>query len=288
MSVAGFYRFTPVSHPDALARELRRALAGLVGTVLVAGEGINGVLAGTAESVDDAIEFLRGLGFVDRHLRRTAAMAAPFQRLLVRVRSEIVTFDPEVRVDPERGKHLEPAAFEALIREPGVRLIDTRNRYEVRLGHFRGAEDPGIRTFRDFKGYVETALDPQRDERIAIYCTGGIRCEKAAAWMQARGFGEVTQLDGGILGFLEERMHSPAWQGDCFVFDRRIALDRSRMVGDWVMCHGCRAPVSAGEQRDPRYEAGVSCPHCADGLSDERRRRLRGRFAFRRDRAAFS
>ncbi len=279
--IAGFYRFRPIADPQGLATELRRVLAGLRGTVLLAGEGINGVLAGAPGRIAPALEHLDRLGLMDRHLRFSSAHAAPFERLAVRVRAEIVTFDAGVTVSPERARYVDAAGFEALLRDPAVRVIDTRNRYEVGAGRFRGAEDPGIQTFRDFRSYVERALDPGRDRRVALYCTGGIRCEKAAAWMREQGFADVAQLDGGILSFLAERPDSDAWEGDCFVFDRRIAVDRYGAEAGWVMCHGCRAPLSVEARRDLRYEAGVSCPHCADGLSAQRRARLRARAAAR-------
>lgn len=281
VSVAGFYRFTPIADPQALAMELRHVLDGLAGTVLLAHEGINGTLAGHPERVDDAVGHLRTLGLIDGHLRRTRARSIPFERLLVRVRAEIVSFDPEVVVRPEQASHLAPEQFEALAGDPDVCLVDTRNRYEVRMGRFRGALDPAIDTFRDFKSFVARTLDPKHDRRIALYCTGGIRCEKAAAWMQGQGFDDVVQLDGGILGYFDACPGAPAWQGDCFVFDRRIGVDRSGAENGWVMCHGCRAPVSPAEQYDRRYEEGVSCPHCANALSAERRARLRARFEFR-------
>ncbi len=230
-TIASFYRFAPIADP-ASARDALEALAtdgALRGTVLVAREGINAQVAGCANAIDAFVAAVcRRFDWSDLRVHRAPVDAAPFRRLRVRVRDEIVALGCES--DPERtGARADAARWDALLAERDVTVIDVRNHYEVALGTFDGAIDPGTAAFRDFPAWAEANLDPARDRRIAMFCTGGIRCEKASAWLRARGFDDVVQLDGGILGYLDAAdAHAGRWRGSCFVFDERGAVGRGK------------------------------------------------------------
>lgn len=278
--VSAFYLFVTVDDPDALAGRIRHAAEdhGLQGSVLVAAEGINGTVAASRSGTDRFFGWLRAdERFKALNTKESQANFVPFKRLKVKVKPEIVTM--RQRVDPtERvGTYVEPAAWNAVVDDPEVLLIDTRNRDEIEVGTFAGAVDPGTASFTEFADYVDT-LDPAEHPRIAMFCTGGIRCEKASAYMLDQGFAEVLHLQGGILQYLEDvPEESTRWQGECFVFDDRVSVDHQLRPGSWMLCRGCREPVSTDDQQDPRFEDGVACPKCADGLTDERRANLRER-----------
>jgi UPF0176 protein len=283
--VASGYRFAPVADPEALRRRLERAAAsaGLLGTVLVAAEGVNLSLTGTGAALDAfEAELRRAPGFGDfRAARSPAHGARPFRRLKVRLRPEIVTLGR--RDEPlERGggRRVGPEEWHALLDDPAVTVVDVRNRFEVAAGSFPGAVDPGTDRFRDFPAWVETNLDPGESGTIAMCCTGGIRCEKVASWMRARGFEDVRELDGGILAYLESVPAGESrWQGDCFVFDDRVSLREALDRGAMSVCHGCRRGLTEADVADPAHEPGVCCPHCAPDLDAEtlaaRRERVR-------------
>jgi UPF0176 protein len=233
LKVAAFYQFARL--PDY--RELRepvRAICAeleLKGSILLAQEGINGTIAGTADAIDGLVDELQhgalfGGRLDDLELKFSQATTMPFQRLKVRLKKEIVTLG-DTNVDPTRqvGIYVEPAAWNALIAEPDTLVIDTRNAFEVAMGTFEGAIDPGISSFGEFKEFAAQKLDPARHRKIAMFCTGGIRCEKASSFLLSRGFGEVYHLKGGILKYLEGvSEHESRWRGECFVFDERVAL----------------------------------------------------------------
>jgi UPF0176 protein len=233
LKVAAFYQFARLPDYQELREPLRASCAGLElkGSILLAQEGINGTLAGSDDAVDALVEQLQhGPLFGGRldhlELKFSQAVTMPFQRLKVRLKKEIVTLG-DANVDPTQqvGTYVEPAEWNALIAEPDTLVIDTRNAFEVTMGTFEGAIDPGIRSFGQFKEFAAQQLDPARHKRIAMFCTGGIRCEKASSYLVARGFGEVYHLKGGILKYLEGvPEHESRWRGECFVFDERVAL----------------------------------------------------------------
>ena len=280
-SVVSFYRFVALADLAALSVTLRSicASAGVRGTILIAPEGLNGTIAGPGAGIASVIDRLDRLcGIRQGEVKISSAQAPPFRRLKVRIRPEIITFrseaaDPDLQV----GTYVEPADWNATIADPDTLVLDTRNRYETRLGSFEGAVDPRLSTFTDFKAYVDT-LDPARHRRIAMFCTGGIRCEKASSYMLSRGFETVFHLKGGILRYLEEvPTQASRWRGDCYVFDGRIAVGHGLAPTDWTACHGCGQPLTPDETRSQAFEAGVSCPYCADALTDEKAARLRER-----------
>ncbi|MBI1318451.1 MAG: rhodanese-related sulfurtransferase [Candidatus Hydrogenedens sp.] len=278
---AALYHFAPL--PDY--RDWREPLLevctahGLKGSLLLAEEGINGTVAGPRAGIEALLAWLRARSPFET-LRHKESPATPdtFHRMKVRLKKEIVSLGVE-GIDARRtGKRVSPEAWNALIARDDVRLIDTRNDYEIALGTFPGAENPDTEAFSDFPTYVREHLDPKRDRAIAMFCTGGIRCEKASAYLLDQGFEQVFQLDGGILNYLE---HTPPeenlWQGDCFVFDERVSVGPDLKPAGHVLCRGCRMPLTQEDRVRPEFEEGVSCHHCAAGLTEERRASCRER-----------
>ncbi|MFY0734096.1 MULTISPECIES: oxygen-dependent tRNA uridine(34) hydroxylase TrhO [Aurantimonas] len=282
LTVATFYRFVTLDDLPALKAELAALCAdtGTRGTILIAPEGINGTLAGPRDGVATMVAHLdRRCGIGRGELKFSAAEDWPFARTKVRIRPEIITMRaPEA--DPSRrvGTYVAPSDWNALIDDPEVLVLDTRNRYETKVGGFAGAVDPAIDSFTDFKAYVETALDPAEHRKVAMFCTGGIRCEKASAYMLSKGFESVFHLKGGILQYLEDvPQEDSRWEGDCYVFDGRVAVGHGLARTDWTACYGCGQPLSPEERADPAFEEGVSCAHCIDRLTEEKAASLRER-----------
>ncbi|MCH8172871.1 MAG: rhodanese-related sulfurtransferase [Proteobacteria bacterium] len=270
--IAAFYKFTPLKRLKALRAELLDFCnaRGIRGTILIGHEGINSTVAGEEKNINALLSHLRKCKeFQGLEAKFSYSNKSPFHRMKVRIKKEIVTLGV-TGINPAKltGRRVTAAEWNALISDPGVVVLDTRNTYETRVGSFRGAIDPGIKTFRDFPQFVKSHLDPDKHKRIAMFCTGGIRCEKAAAWMLAEGFEEVSQLDGGILKYIEETPEGESlWRGDCFVFDHRVGVDEALAPGGYEMCPSCRWPVTKEDQKHADYEQGVSCPHCRKDLS---------------------
>ena len=251
MKVAAFYRFIDVDNPAAFRDALVQVCEqrGLLGTVLVAQEGVNGTLAGDEDAIREALSCIEGELGLETPLsaRWTDASAAPFRRMRVRLKKEIVTLGrDDIRPQENVGEYVKPENWNALIEDPDVLVIDTRNRYEYEVGTFPRAVDPETDSFREFPAYAESLADEDRKRPLAMFCTGGIRCEKATALMLELGFENVYHLEGGILNYLESvpKEHN-RWQGECFVFDTRVAVDRDRAEGGYVQCHACRRPLSS-------------------------------------------
>ncbi|MCQ0987946.1 oxygen-dependent tRNA uridine(34) hydroxylase TrhO [Jiella marina] len=281
-AVAAFYRFLPLDDLDRLKSSLSAFCRerGMRGTILLASEGVNGTVAGAEAPMAEFVEELGNrFGIARGEIRFSQAADWPFARMKVRIRPEIITLRDE-EADPNRrtGHHVSPQEWNAVISDPETLLLDTRNRYETRVGGFEGAVDPGIDQFTDFKDYVERELDPAKHRKVAMFCTGGIRCEKASAWMLSKGFEEVYQLKGGILSYLETvPAEDSRWQGACYVFDGRVALGQGLSSTDWTACFACGAPLSPEDRASPEFEDGVSCPHCADQSDAARAEALRER-----------
>lgn len=280
--VAALYRFVTLQD----YRELREPLldaclrAGTRGTLLLAGEGINGTIAGSRRAVDSVLAWLRAdARFADLEHKESFVADMPFLRMKVKLKREIVTMGVP-GIDPNRrvGTYVEPRDWNALVEDPEVLLIDTRNDYECSIGTFRGALDPRTENFREFPAFVREHLDPARHRKVAMFCTGGIRCEKASAFMLAEGFEEVYHLRGGILKYLEQVPESEStWEGECFVFDERVAVNHGLRKGSYDQCYGCRHPITEQDKRSVHYEKGVCCPHCHDRQTDDQRARFRER-----------
>lgn len=272
--VAAFYAFAPISAPEDQRAAWRRAAeaADLRGTMIIAAEGVNGTLAGERAALETFISTLRQtLSPAPIDVKWSEAQDPPFLRLKLLIKTEIVTMGAPGVVSPETvGAYVEPRAWNALIQAPDVAVIDVRNDYETEIGGFLGAIDPATPRFRDFPAWAETWLDaqPEKITRVAAYCTGGIRCEKATAQLRALGVEEVFHLRGGILRYLEEVPEAESlWRGACFVFDRRVSVGHGLRPGAHTLCHGCRRPVSPEDRAHPAYVEGVRCPRCVDAAT---------------------
>ncbi|KCZ87311.1 rhodanese-related sulfurtransferase [Hyphomonas johnsonii] len=282
-TVAAFYKFVPLpdfkSHQPVLAETL--SAAGVKGTVLIASEGVNGTIAGTADAVDTALAALRalpGCAALEPKYSRTDEM--PFLRLKVRLKREIVTMgvpgtDPNALV----GTYVAPDAWNALITDSDTVLIDTRNAYETAIGTFEGAIDPNTQSFREFpewfRAFREKLEAEGRKPKVAMFCTGGIRCEKATSFVKSEGLDEVFHLEGGILKYLETVPEQDSkWRGECFVFDERVSVRHDLTPGSYDLCHACKRPLSDADRAHAAYEPGVSCHHCIGEMSDAQRARF--------------
>ena len=280
--VAALYRFARLADPAALkpALETVARKGGVRGTLILAGEGINGTIAGPRDGIDAVLAHIRAWpGFAGLDWKEATAEAIPFGKLKVRIKDEIVTMGrPDVDPMERTGHYVEPSDWNDLIRAPDVAVIDTRNDYEVAIGSFDGAVDPGTVSFRDFPAWWEANRQRFEGQRIAMFCTGGIRCEKSTNYLLRQGVPEVFHLKGGILKYLEEvPARDSTWRGECFVFDDRVSVGHGLEQGTHVLCHGCRRPIRPEDRDRPEYERGVSCHLCFDETSESDKARFRER-----------
>lgn len=265
--VAALYKFVPVPDFENLKEPFleKGNTLGIEGTILLASEGINGTIAGSDDAIDAMLNYLReDARFSDLEAKFSRCATLPFDRFKVRLKEEIVRMGVP-GIDPLKsvGEYVESKDWNALIEEPDVVVIDTRNHYETVIGKFKNAIDPDTNDFRHFPEWVTENLDPEKHKRVAMYCTGGIRCEKATSLLLKEGFEKVYHLKGGILKYLEETdPKESSWEGDCFVFDERIAVDQKLMPGDYILCEHCQGPVSVEDRKSPLYKEGECCPHC--------------------------
>ncbi|WP_148863970.1 oxygen-dependent tRNA uridine(34) hydroxylase TrhO [Marinobacter fonticola] len=277
--VCALYKFTALDDYERLREPLLALLAerDVRGTLLLAHEGINGTIAGSREGVDAIKAWLaEDARFEGVDFKESFVDVQPFKRTKVKLKKEIVTMGVET-VDPRRtvGTYIEPRDWNQLISDPDVLLIDTRNQYEVEVGTFRNAVNPATETFREFPDYVEKHLDPSRHRKVAMFCTGGIRCEKSTAYLKEQGFDEVYHLKGGILRYLEDVPQDESlWEGECFVFDDRVTVNHKLERGGYDQCHACRRPITEMDKQRAEYEQGVSCHQCIDELSPEQKARF--------------
>lgn len=281
-TVCALYHFTRFPNPEAL----RPALLDLcqhhriTGTLLLASEGINGTVAGPDAGIQALLAHIQSLpGCADIEWKLSTAQDRPFARMKVRLKREIVTMGvPDVDPKASVGHYVAPGDWNALIQSPDVAVIDTRNDYEVSIGTFEGAIDPQTATFRDFPKWWEQNKERFHNKRIAMFCTGGIRCEKSTNFLLSQGVEDVFHLKGGILKYLEEvPQEDSTWQGDCFVFDGRVSVAHGLQEGPHVLCHACRRPILPADQNRPEYEHGVSCHLCSEETSDADKARFRER-----------
>ncbi|WP_148252451.1 oxygen-dependent tRNA uridine(34) hydroxylase TrhO [Aidingimonas lacisalsi] len=280
--VVALYKFVTLEDYEALREPLRQVMLdhGVKGTLLLAREGINGTVAGTRDAIDTLLTWLHADSrLADIDCKESYCEEPPFHRSKVKLKREIVTMGVE-GIDPneQAGTYVEPEDWNDVIADPEVLVIDTRNDYEVAIGSFEGAIDPRTKSFREFPDYVKQRYDPSRHKKVAMFCTGGIRCEKASSFMQEQGFEEVYHLKGGILNYLKHVPENESlWRGQCFVFDNRVTVRHDLSEGEYDQCHACRMPISAEDQRSEFYEPGVSCPHCYDSLPEKTRAAARER-----------
>ncbi|MDI6027280.1 rhodanese-related sulfurtransferase [Corticibacterium sp. UT-5YL-CI-8] len=276
--VAALYKFCRLDRFEALKTPLAEVCCsrGIKGTLLLAREGINGTVAGSETAIAELIDFLQAQPeFPGLELKFSSAEEMPFHRMKVRLKREIVTMGVE-GLDPLEGKgaYVDAGDWNALIADPETVVIDTRNDYEVSIGTFRNALDPQTKSFRDFPAWVEQHRDELEGRKVAMFCTGGIRCEKATAYVRSLGIDDVFHLKGGILKYLEEvPAEDSLWQGECFVFDERVSVSHGLVEGEAELCRACRHPLVPAEKLSPKFEAGISCPHCFDARTDEDRAR---------------
>jgi UPF0176 protein len=276
--VAAFYKFAKLPDFKQLqAPFLEFCLSvNINGTILLAAEGVNGTVAGSRSGIDSLISFLKAEPRLhDIEHKESFTNEPPFDRMKVKLKKEIVPLGVST-VDPNElvGTYVSPEEWNELISDPEVVIVDTRNDYEVDIGTFKGAIDPKTKRFRDFPAFVSATLDPDKHKKVAMFCTGGIRCEKASSYMLQQGFKEVFHLKGGILKYLEKIPSDKSlWDGECFVFDQRIAVGNGLIVGDHEQCYACRHPVSPQDRESSKFRLGVSCPYCFDNLPEKTRAR---------------
>lgn len=277
--VAALYKFSRLDNYTEMQAPLLNFCIqnGIRGTLLLANEGINGTVSGTRTAIDSLLSHLRSdPRLADLEHKESYCASQPFYRTKVKLKKEIVTLgvpgiDPTTLV----GRYVEPKDWNNLISDPDVVLVDTRNDYEVDIGTFKNAINPKTTNFRDFPEFVQKDLATAKDKKVAMFCTGGIRCEKSTAYLLQQGFKEVYHLKGGILKYLEEVPEEQSlWDGECFVFDNRVAVNSKLEQGRFDQCHGCRHPLSIADRRSTKYQAGVHCPHCYDSLTPDQLQRF--------------
>lgn len=272
--VAALYKFAPLHDYKELKTPLLHLCQKLSikGTLLLAAEGINGTVAGTRKSIDSLLDYLKtDARLANLEHKESYCDEQPFYRTRVKLKKEIVTLGvPGVDPNKQVGEYVEPKDWNQVISDPNVLVIDTRNNYEVSIGSFKNSINPQTNTFREFPDFVAKHLKDAKDKKIAMYCTGGIRCEKSTSYLLQQGFKHVVHLKGGILKYLEEVPNNASlWDGECFVFDNRVAVDGNLSQGTYDQCHGCRNPLSAEDKLSPEYKQGVHCPHCLSTLSED-------------------
>jgi len=279
--VVSFYEFRPQKDLSLAQSKLEKVCldAGIVGTLLLASEGLNGSLAHDSRvKLEGVLEHVKTIADTF-DLKVNWSTADPdnvvFHRLKIRIRPEIVNYGSDMRFDSERGKHVSPVEWDALISDPNTLVLDVRNTYETEVGTFQNAKVSNTRNFREFSDSVVKELGGKKDTPIAMFCTGGIRCEKASQHLVAQGFENVYQLDGGVLNYLRQTPKDRSnWMGECFVFDQRVTVDHSLHQGNYIQCFACRHPLSEEDTESEHYVPAVSCPHCFSSTSDERKERF--------------
>ncbi|WP_084049647.1 rhodanese-related sulfurtransferase [Deinococcus hopiensis] len=279
-TVAALYQFRPLGNPAGLREallNLGRRLE-LCGTLILAPEGINGTVAGPREAITELHAFLLEAGFDRLEYKESQSAEKPFKRLKVRLKRETVTLGVPTEPLAQVGRYVEPQGWNALLADPDVLVIDTRNRYEVKAGTFQGAVNPEIGSFREFPAWVNEHLQDSRGRKIAMFCTGGIRCEKSTSLLLGMGFADVYHLRGGILKYLEDvPVEESRWEGECFVFDGRVTVGHGLTPGGGEMCHSCGGPLTPEETRHRHFERGVSCEHCFAQTTAEQKASFRER-----------
>ena len=280
--VCAMYKFVTLDNFEAMRQPLLDTMEsnGIKGTLLLAHEGINGTISGSREGIDALLAYLNSDSRINPiSYKESLHDEQPFYRTKVKLKKEIVTMGVE-GIDPRRtvGTYVKPKDWNALISDPDVTVIDTRNEYEIQIGTFKHAIDPKTETFREFPDYVAKELDPAKHKKVAMFCTGGIRCEKSTAYLKEQGFEEVYHLEGGILQYLEDvPKEESLWEGDCFVFDNRVAVNHDLQKSKYDQCYACRLPITEEDKQSDKYEPGVSCPHCFGTHTEEQIARFRER-----------
>ena len=277
MRVIAFYTFFELKDAIGLKKEIKNFFKNIVtkGNILVGPEGLNGTIAVPELHEQKTINFLKEIGVKENHIKYSNFDSDRFfkKKLKVKIKKEIVTSNFNLSVeDIKKGQFIDPKNWENFISQEDVTIIDTRNEYEFKMGHFKNAINPKIESFKEFKNYIDTNKDKLKNKKVAIYCTGGIRCEKAGPLMQKLGI-DTFQLQGGILKYFEETP-APSWDGECFVFDYRVSVDKNLKPGNNKLCYGCNMPLTKEEVLSPHYKEGFTCPNCYEQLTDKKKRSL--------------
>ena len=284
--VAALYKFYEIDNPLEIQISLKKTLKELsiYGTILVGSEGINGTIASEdKENLNRALIYLRGLqGFEDLDIKFSDSKKNPFIRLKIKLKDEIVTIGDK-SIDPIKtaGEYVKPEDWNSLLQEDDILLIDTRNDYEYSIGTFRDSINPKTKKFRDFPKWLKEqdfTKEDKNNKKVAMFCTGGIRCEKASSLMKNEGFKKVYHLKGGVLKYFESVSKDKSlWDGECFVFDDRVSVKHDLSIGDYDMCHGCRMPITENDKKTKKYIRGVACPNCFDQTTEEQKSRYKSR-----------
>ncbi|WP_428087288.1 rhodanese-related sulfurtransferase [Candidatus Thioglobus sp.] len=281
-TVCALYQFVRLDDFEKFKDPLYNLMADLKikGTILLALEGLNGTVSGAQDSIDALLKFLAKDGHFDHlEIKFSYSESLPFKRLKVKLKKEIVTLGVP-NIDPKEsvGTYVSPQDWNALISDPEVILIDTRNNYEYEIGSFKGAINPNTENFREFPEYTKNNLEQYKSKKVAMFCTGGIRCEKSTAYLKTQGFDEVYHLHGGVLKYLEQTAEKDSlWEGECFVFDERVAVKHNLEQGQYDQCHACRYPITDEDKEHKHYEKGVSCPRCHGSKNEDQISRYRER-----------
>ena len=280
-TIITFYQFKKIDDIINIKNELVHSCKfnKIKGTIILAEEGINGTIAGLFESIKKFESHLLSLGFANYNPKYSYSKFMPFIRLKIRNKKEIVTLRSK-DVDPENitGKKIKPQDWNNLISDKETILIDVRNNFEVEMGTFKNSINPNTKSFTEFKSYLKNNLNKSKDKKIAMFCTGGIRCEKISSYMIKKGFKDVNQLHGGILNYLEKTSHENSlWNGECFVFDNRVSVKNELKDGTYELCHACRYPLPPDSLKSEKYKKGISCPNCFGKISDSKKQSLKDR-----------
>ena len=281
-AICALYKFTRLDDFESIQLPLKTYLDSLSirGTLLLAREGINGTISGSKVDLEKVLNYLQSdLRFLGLEFKYSYSNKVPFKRLKIKLKKEIVTMGL-AQIDPTHsvGTYVKPKDWNELINDPDVVLIDTRNNYEYEIGSFKGAINPNTETFREFPSFTENSLEKYRNKKIAMFCTGGIRCEKSTAYLKSKGYENVFHLQGGILKYLEDVGENESlWEGECFVFDDRVAVKHNLEQGRYDQCHACRFPITKEDTMHPHYEKGASCPRCFGTKNSNQMNRYRER-----------
>ena len=284
-SVAALYKFSSINDPESLHNEIRKSLKSLSisGTILVGEEGINGTISGTNSNIKKAIAFIQSIkGFASLDIKYSESPKNPFIRLKIKLKKEIVTIgDRSINPNKIVGDYVDPKNWNSLIDDKDTILIDTRNDYEYSIGTFKNAINPNTVKFREFPKWVKDqnfTEDDKKNKKVAMFCTGGIRCEKASSLMMKDGFENVHHLKGGILNYFQSvKNEDSLWEGECFVFDDRVSVNQDLTVGTYDMCHGCRMPITEDDKKLKEYIKGVACPKCFNTTTEDQKARYMSR-----------
>lgn len=273
--VTALYQFVSLSNLDEIKQALLelKKFSDLKGTLIIAKEGINGTIAASPSTMSAVLAWFESSPHFNIDYKQSFCDENPFLRYKVKLKKEIVTIgDPKVDPNQLVGEYLSPAQWNELLQDPEVVLIDTRNDYECEIGQFQGAINPNTKTFREFPEYVQQNLDPNKHKKVAMYCTGGIRCEKASSLMLSMGFEHVYHLEGGILKYIENtKPEESLWEGDCFVFDQRVAVNHALEPSGHQQCFACRSPLTEAQMKHQDYVPGISCSQCIDQTTPEQK-----------------